>query len=339
MPHTPELAFTVSNTSTLNTTVQSLGPIIEPQPVSVCPSVVPSCIDASNSEEALPMRMIKRKSDGSIERFKARLVANGFHQQEGLDYTKTFSLVPQGFVDPQYPNHVCRLQRSLYGLKQALRAWFQRFSDYLLVLGFQKSKCDYSLFIYNHDGVYLVLLIYVDDILLTGNSLPQIMNLIQTLGKLFAMKDLRPLNYFLGIEVTYNGDCVHLTQAKYATDLLASCWCLQYLTITRLDLSYSVNQVCQFMHSPTTTHGQEVKRILRYLKFTFDHGLWYKPGPLQLSAYSDADYARDPDSRHSTGGYCIFLGFNLISWSSKKQKTVSRSSTEAEYRQLAYTIA
>ncbi|CAL8132639.1 unnamed protein product [Prunus armeniaca] len=206
---------------------------------------------------------IKRKFDGSIERFKARLVANEFHQQEGLDYTKTFSPVSQGFVDPQYPNHVCILQRSLYGLKQALRAWFQ--------------------------------------------SLPQIMNLIQTLGKLFSMKDLGPLNYFLGIEVTYNGDCVHLTQAKYATDLLASCWCLQYLTITRPDLSYYVNQ--------------------------------YKPGPVQLSAYFDADYARDPDSRHSTGGYFIFLGFNLISWSSKKQKTVSRSSIEAEYRQLAYTVA
>ncbi|CAL8992777.1 unnamed protein product, partial [Prunus brigantina] len=327
-------AVTVSNTSTPNTIMQSLAPIIEPQPVSGSPSVVPSSVDSGNSAEALPVRMvtrsqtghqkpnpkyafnsvvdvseIKRKSDGSIERFKAHLVANGFHQQEGLDYTETFTA---GFVDPQYPNHVCRLQRSLYRLKQAPRAWFQRFSDYLLVLGFQESKCDYSLFIYNHDGVYLVLLIYVDDILLTGNSLPQIMNLIQTLGKLFSMKDLGSLNYFLGIEVTYKGDCVHLTQAKYATDLLVRTGFID----------------CKPLCTPCAS-GQKLSIY------------WYAQAScsLQLSAYSNPDYVGDPDSRHSTGGYCIFLGSNLISWSSKKQKTVSRSSTEAKYRQLAYTAA
>lgn len=93
------------------------------------------------------------------------------------------------------------------------------------------------------------------------------------------------------------------------------------------------------MHSPTTLHWQAVKRILRYLKATYDHGLRYQPGKLELNAYSDADYAGDPDTRHSTGGFCVYFGSNLISWSSKKQKTVSRSSTEAEYRQLAYTAA
>ncbi|BBH02745.1 transposable element gene [Prunus dulcis] len=130
-----------------------------------------------------------------------------------------------------------------------------------------------------------------------------------------------------------------IKRTEWRTAMATEFSALQYLTITRPDLSYAVNQVCQFMHSPTTLHWQAVKRILRYLKATYDHGLRYKPGKLELNAYSDADYAGDPDTRHSTGGFCVYFGYNLISWSSKKQKTVSRSSTEAEYRQLAYTAA
>ncbi|KAM1137228.1 hypothetical protein ACFX2B_034855 [Malus domestica] len=112
---------------------------------------------------------------------------------------------------------------------------------------------------------------------------------------------------------------------------------LQYITTTRPDLSYSINQVCQFMHALKLAHWKAVKRILCYLKATHTHGLLYKPRNATLSAFSDADYAGNPDTRHSTSGYCIYLGPNLVSWSSKKHKTVSRSSAEAEYRQLAYT--
>ncbi|PRQ52302.1 putative RNA-directed DNA polymerase [Rosa chinensis] len=114
---------------------------------------------------------------------------------------------------------------------------------------------------------------------------------------------------------------------------------LQYLTITHPDIFFVVNQVCQFLHKPTNTHWVAVKRILRYIKKTHNHGLLYRPGSLNINAFSDADYAGDPDDRISTGGSCIYLGPNLISWSSTKQGGVSRSSTEAEYRQLAYTAA
>ncbi|BBG92535.1 hypothetical protein Prudu_000297 [Prunus dulcis] len=179
----------------------------------------------------------------------------------------------------------------------------------------------------------------------------------------------------MGVEVQYMNDQMHLSEAKYALDLLkrtnfldakpistpvpcgqklsaydgephdspdlyrSVVGALQYLTITRPDLSYAVNQVCQFMHSPTTMHWTAVKRILRYVKATYNHGLLYKPGLSHLTAFSDADYVGNPDTRHSTGGFCIYFGSNLVSRSSKKHKTVSRSSSEAEYRQLAYTAA
>lgn len=189
------------------------------------------------------------------------------------------------------------------------------------------------------------------------------------------MKDLGPLHFFLGIEATRRDGGLYLTQTKYTIDLLrrtkfldvkpvstpsqagkkmsiydgehlqdpseyrSVVGALQYLTLTHPNISYAVNQVCQFMHQPTKTHWTAVKRILRYLKHTFDHGLFYRPGPLKIEAYSDADYAGNPDDRHSTVGYCIYLGYNPVSWSAKKHRTISRSSTEAEYRQLAYTAA
>ena len=114
---------------------------------------------------------------------------------------------------------------------------------------------------------------------------------------------------------------------------------MKYVTITRLDLAFAVNKACQFMAHPTTTHWNVVKRILRYLKSTSSHGLSLHASlSFELQGYTDVDWASSLDDRRSTRRYCRFLGPNLISWSSTKQKEVSRSSTESEYRALVSLI-
>uniref|UniRef100_A0A2N9EJB2 CCHC-type domain-containing protein n=1 Tax=Fagus sylvatica TaxID=28930 RepID=A0A2N9EJB2_FAGSY len=261
---------------------------------------------------------------------------HGFLKEE------VYMIQPPGYVDPHHPQHVCRLQKSIYGLKQAPRAWFESFTTQLLNLAFQSSHANSSLFIYKEGSVIAFLLLYVDDIVLTGNNVQFITQLITNLSKVFELKDMGTLSYFLGLQIQRSLDGLSLTQTKYATDLLTKhnmLNSLHYLTFTRPDLSFAVHQVCQFMNTPTDIHLTATKRILRYLRGTLDHGLHYTPGPISISAFSDADWAGDPNDRRSTSGLLFFLGNNPITWSAKKQLTVSRSSTEAEYRALASASA
>jgi histone deacetylase 1/2 len=284
---------------------------------------------------------------------------------------------PPGYESKTHPQYICKLDKALYGLKQAPRAWYSRLSSKLISLGFKSSKADVSLFIFNKGGVTIYLLVYVDDIIVASSSIAATEALLKDLKKDFALKDLGDLHYFLGIEVKKVCDGILLTQQKYTSDLLTQVGminckpmntpmssdklsindgdplgpkdsteyrsivgALQYVTLTRPDISFAVNKVCQFLHRPTTVHWSAVKRILRYLRHTLGMGLRIRKSPSTLvSAFSDADWAGCSDDRRSTGGFAVFLGSNLISWNARKQATVSRSSTEAEYKSLANATA
>ncbi|XP_028108001.1 uncharacterized protein LOC114306875 [Camellia sinensis] len=266
---------------------------------------------------------------------------------------------PPGFTSPSHPTHVCLLRKALYGLKQAPRAWYSTFSSFLLSQGFLNSQCDNSLFIQRTSSTVTLLLVNVDDILVTGNSSSHIQSLLAQMHTAFAMKELGDISYFLGISIQAYGDSYFLSQHKYASDILIKAGmttckpynspmsikpslgpdsalpfnqpelyrsvvgALQYLTITRPDLSFSGNQACKHMHAPTNAHFAAVKRLLRFVKGTLAHGRTFSPSSFELQAFSDSNWAGDALDRRSSSGYCVYLGSNLISWSAKKQPTIA----------------
>jgi histone deacetylase 1/2 len=222
------------------------------------------------------------------------------------------------------------------------------------------------------------MLIYVDDIVVASSSEKAVDALLHDLGLDFALKYLGELHYFLGIEVKKVRDGIIMSQENYVNDLLrrvnmqicktvdtplsvseklslidgevlgsddstnyrSIVGALQYITLTRPDIAFSVNKVCQFLHAPTTVHWTVVKCILRYLRDTISLGLRLsKSSSTIVSAFSDADWAGCPDDRRSTGGFAVYVGTNLVLWNARKQATVSRSSTEAEYKSLANATA
>ncbi|XP_019153733.1 PREDICTED: uncharacterized protein LOC109169196 [Ipomoea nil] len=204
-----------------------------------------------------------------------------------------------------------------------------------------------------------------------GDDATLIDKLLHRLSTTFKIRDLGTPIFFLGIETLNQDGSLMLSQRRYMTDLLnragmTDCkplatpasvtqsvtpstqpyenptqyrrlvGALQYLTITRPDLSFAVNRLCQFMHSPTDDHWVLLKRVLRYIKGTLNYGLRLSPSvSTSVHAFSDSDWAGCPVDRKNTSGYAVFLGSNLISWLSRKQRTVARSSTEAEYKALA----
>nr|GEV63950.1 retrovirus-related Pol polyprotein from transposon TNT 1-94 [Tanacetum cinerariifolium] len=282
--------------------------------------------------------------------------------------------IPQGF-SKEGETRVCRLRKSLYGLKQASRNWYHKFTTFLLSLNFKQSKADHSLFIYETTNTTVIALIYVDDVIITGNCPNKIQEVKKQLDKEFSIKDLGTLKYFLGIEVVKTKDGLVLSQRKYTLDILNDCGklgCkpstfpieqglkldkgeheatvdasqyrrligrLLYLQATRPDITYSVNVLSQFVADPRKSHLEAANRVLRYLKATPGQGILIsRSGDLALKAYCDADWLGCSYTRRSRTGYFLLLGGTPISWKSKKQSVVSRSSEEAEYRAMASTV-
>lgn len=263
----------------------------------------------------------------------------------------------------------------MYGLKQASREWNAEFCKRLFSYGFTQSAAEPCLFVKGEGDTFIALLVYVDDVLVCSPSLPLIQDLKDMLHAGFTIKDLGEAKYFLGMEIVRGSAGTSLNQRKYILDILASTGLtgckpvstpfppgltlrknssdafddpeqyrrligqLLYLNLTRPDLSYSVQQLSQFMAAPCIDHWHAALHVVKYLKGNPSLGLFFPScGSLEVRAYSDADWASCPDSRQSLTGFCIFLGDALVSWRCKKQQTVSASSTEAEYRAMSATV-
>ena len=275
---------------------------------------------------------------------------------------EVYMKMPPGFQVTS-PKKVCRLRKSLYGLKQAPRCWFAKLSKALQEYGFRQSYSDYSLFTLHHEDIRLNVLVYVDDLIISGNDHEAIVKFKTYLSVCFHMKDLGTLKYFLGVEVARNPEGIFLCQRKYALDILSEVGLLgakpasipveqhhrlaladgrflddperyrrlvgrlMYLCFTRPELSYCVHVLSQFMQQPREEHWNAALRVVRYLKGNPGQGiLLHKDCDLCLYAWYDSDWAGCPLTRCSLTGWFVSLGVSPISWKTKKQHIVSRSS-------------
>ncbi|CAN6689009.1 unnamed protein product [Malus baccata var. baccata] len=201
---------------------------------------------------------------------------------------------------------VCRLRKALYGLKQYPKVWFGRFTNSMKKFGYFQSYSNHTLFLKQQNGKLTAMIIYVDDMIVIGDDQEEVQRLQKYLATEFEMKELGELKYFLGIEVA---------RSKH------------------------VSVVSQFMHSPSEAHMDVVIRILRYLKVAPGRCfIFSKNGHLNVEGYTDADWAGSITDRRSTFGYFTFVGGHLVTWRSKKQKMVARSSVEAEFRGMSHGV-
>lgn len=343
--------------------------------------------------------------DGETVRYKARLVAKGCSQRPGIDFSDTFApvakmttirtmlsiavkknwIIHQMDVKTAFLNgnlneevymklprdengivKICKLNKSLYGLKQAGRNWNQRFNEVVTQLGFQRLNSDTCLYKCPEKDLFIIL--YVDDILLFGSNISGIKWIKEKLSDYFKMKDLGDVKNFLGLEISRNLErgTIELSQQSYVDKILdtfgmkdcraastpmdLNCkWvrsekctdkpfkellgCLQYLTLmSRPDITIAVSILSQFQSMPGDEHWVGLKRILRYLHGTKTYRLVYsrEKDDEPLKGYADADFANDIEERKSNSGNVFLVYGNIVSWKSKRQQIVTLSSTEAE---------
>ncbi|GKA81949.1 putative ribonuclease H-like domain-containing protein [Tanacetum coccineum] len=307
-----------------------------------------------NKKKIKQQLLNKQDERGIVIKNKARLVARGYIQEEGIDYDEmdvksvflygkieeeVYVYQPPGFEDTYFPDRVYKVEKELYRLHQAPRAWsdisFVQVYEMISFLAIQKSLS-------NEFGKMLI--------------------------KKFQMSSMGELTFFLGLQVKQKEDGIFISQDKYVTKILqkfgfsnvktastpmetqkallkdadgkdvnehlyrSMIGSLMYLTSSRPDIMFAVCACARFQVNPKSSHLHAVKRIFRYLKGQPKLGLWYpKDSPFDLVAYTDSDYAGASLDRKSTTGGCQFLGCRLISWQCKKQTVVANSTTKAEY--------
>ncbi|GKA93083.1 retrovirus-related pol polyprotein from transposon TNT 1-94 [Tanacetum coccineum] len=370
-------------------------------------------VDLPNGKRAIGTKWVyKKKKDkrGIVIKKKARLVAQGYTQEEGIYYDEVFAPVarietirlflayasfkdfvvyqmdvksaflygkiekevyvcqPPGFEDPNFPDKVYKVEKALYRLHQAPKAWYETLSTYLLENRFQRGQIDKTLFIKRDQGDILIVQVYVDDIIFGSTKKKLCTEFEKMMHKKFQMSSMGELTFFLGLQVKQKEDGIFISQDKYVTEILkkfgfsdvktantpmethkpllkdadgedvdehmyrSMIGSLMYLTSSRPDIMFVVCVCARFQVNPKVSHLHAVKRIFRYLKGQPKLGLWYpKDSPFDLVAYTDSDYAGASLDRKSTTGGCQFLGCRLISWQCKKQTVVANSTTEAEY--------
>ena len=274
---------------------------------------------------------------------------------------------PPGFVDPKYPDYVYRLDKALYGLKQAPRAWYETLAQFLLESGFTRGTIDKTLFYLKNGKDLLLVQIYVDDIIFGSTNDKLCKKFSKLMQSRYQMSMMGEMSYFLGLQVKQTDDGIFINQSKYTKNLLKKfnlqdCTAiatpmatatkldpdegalvdvtnyrgmigsLLYLTASRPDIMYATCLCARFQANPREPHLIAVKRIFRYLKGEPNLGLWYpRETDFNLVGYSDSDFAGCKIDRKSTSGSCQLLGGRLVSWFSKKQKSISTSTAEAEY--------
>ncbi|GJU42101.1 retrovirus-related pol polyprotein from transposon TNT 1-94 [Tanacetum coccineum] len=358
----------------------------EPRAVDITNSPVSTSIDldAPSTSKVMLIKLkwiykVKTNEFGGVLKNKDRLVAQGFRQEERIDFEESFAPVsrikaicifvanaannnmmifqmdvktdflngklkeevyvsqPEGFIDQDNPSHVYKLKKALYGVKQAPRAWYDMLSSFLISQHFSKGAVDPTLFTRKAGKDLLLVQIYVDDIIFASTTTlcNEFANLMTTK---FKMSMMGKMSFFLGLQFSQSPRGIFLNQSTPvdATLYRGMIGSLMYMTSNRPDLIYVVCLCAKYQAKPTEKHLNAVKRIFRYLKGTINMGLWYsKDTGMSLTAYSDADHTGCQDTRRSTSGSAQFLGDKLVSWSSKKQKSTTISSTEAKYIALS----